>query len=71
MGIATLAGGTVTVNTTKVTANSRIFLTINGGNLANVGTTYISARIAGTSFTISSTNSQDVSNVAWLIVEPN
>ena len=71
MGVATLANGTITVNTTKVTANSRIFLTINGGNLNNVGTTYISSRTAGSSFTISSTNSQDASNVAWLIVEPN
>lgn len=71
MGVATLANGTITVNTTKVTASSRIFLTINGGNLNNVGTTYISSRTAGASFTISSTNSQDASNVAWLIVEPN
>ncbi len=71
MGVATLVSGTVTVNTSKVTANSRIFLTINGGSLANVGTTYISARTAGTSFTITSTNGQDASDVAWLIVEPN
>lgn len=70
MGTATLSGGTVTVNTTKVTANSRIFLTINGGTLTNVGSTYISARSAGTSFTISSTNVLDASQVAWLLFEP-
>lgn len=71
MGVATLSSGTVTVNTTKVTANSRIFLTINGGSLTNVGATYISARSAGTSFTISSTNASDASQVAWIIIEPN
>jgi len=71
MGTATLASGTVTVSTTKVTANSRIYLTINGGTLTNVGTPYISARSAGTNFTISSTNVLDASNVAWVIVEPN
>lgn len=71
MGIATLVAGTVTVNTTKVTANSRIFLTIDGGTLTNVGATYVSARTAGTSFTISSTNVLDASNVAWIIIEPS
>ena len=70
MGIATLSSGTVTVNTTAVTANSRIFLTVNGGTLTNVGTPYVSARSAGTSFTITSTNASDASDVAWLIIEP-
>lgn len=70
MGIATLSAGTVTVPTTKVTANSRIFLTIDGGTLTNVGATYVSARTAGTSFTISSTNILDASSVSWIIIEP-
>lgn len=70
MGIATLSSGTITVNTTAVTATSRIFLTINGGTLTNVGTPYVSARSAGNSFTITSTNGSDASNVAWLIIEP-
>lgn len=70
MGTATLSAGTVTVNTTAVTANSRIFLTVNGGTLTNVGSTYISARTAGTSFAISSTNVLDASQVAWIIIEP-
>lgn len=70
MGIATLSGGTVVVSTTKVTANSRIFLTVNGGTLTNVGTPYVSARTASTSFTITSTNASDVSDVAWIIIEP-
>lgn len=68
-GIATLVGGTVTVTNSSVTANSRIFLTIQspGGTL---GAIYISARSAGTSFTISSTSVVDTSVVAYLINEP-
>jgi hypothetical protein len=57
-------------STSEVTANSRIFLTINGGTLTNVGTPYISARTAATSFTITSTNASDVSNLAWILIEP-
>jgi hypothetical protein len=68
-GTATLSSGTVTVNTTKVTANSRIYLTVQNGGL-NVGSTYVSTRTAGTSFVITSTNIADASIVAWFIVEP-
>ena len=71
MGTSTLTAGTVVVSNTKVTANSRIFLTINGGSLVNVGTPYVSSRTAGTSFTISSTNVLDASSIAWLIMEPS
>lgn len=70
MGVATLVAGTVVVNTTKVTATSRIFLTTDGGTLTNLGSVYISARTAATSFTISSTNVLDASDVAWVILEP-
>lgn len=70
MGTATLSAGTVVVSTTKVTANSRIFLTVDGGTLTNLGTPYVSARTAGTSFTVSSTNVLDASNVAWVIFDP-
>lgn len=70
MGVATLASGTVTVSTSKVTANSRIFLTIDGGTITNVGSTYVSSRTAGTSFVIKSTNILDASNVSWVILEP-
>lgn len=70
MGTATLVGGTVVVSTTRVTASSRIFLTVNGGTLTNVGAVYISARTASTSFTITSVNVLDTSAVAWMIVEP-
>lgn len=68
-GTATLAAGTVTVANTSVTASSRIFLTVQsvGGDL---GMPYISARTAGTSFTITSTSSTDTSTVAYEIFEP-
>lgn len=70
MGTVTLVAGTVVVSTTKVTANSRIQLTTNGGTLTNVGSVYVSARTAGTSFTITSLNILDASSVAWFLVEP-
>jgi len=68
-GTATLVAGTVTVNTTGVTANSRIYLTAQTSGAAP-GALRISARVAGTSFTITSTSGTDTSLVAWLIVEP-
>lgn len=68
-GIATLVAGTVTVATTAVTANSRIMLTpqTSGGTPGFVG---ISARVAGTSFTITSSNAGDTSTVAYQVFEP-
>lgn len=70
VGTVTLTGGTATVNTTVVTANSIIQLTVQGGTLTNVGFQYISARVAGTSFTITSSNASDTSDVGWCIIEP-
>lgn len=71
MGAATLSGGAVTVNTTAVTANSRIFLSIQ--SLDTVATPMaigVTARVAGTSFTITSEDGTDTSVIAWMIVEP-
>lgn len=68
MGVATLSLGTVTVNTTAVTANSRIMLTKNSG--ASGGAVRVSARVAGTSFTITSSDATDSGTVAWIIFEP-
>lgn len=71
MGLATLVAGVAVVSTTKVTANSRIFLTRQslGGTL---GTSVdVTARTAGTSFTITAQGSiLDTSTVAWEIKEP-
>lgn len=71
MGVATLVGGTVVVSTTKVTANSRIFLTAQSLGTITVGQGLaVSARTAGTSFTILSQSALDTSVVAWEIKEP-
>lgn len=70
MGLATLAAGTVTVATTAVTANSRIYLTGQGDTAGTEGWLRVSARVAGTSFTITSSSGTDTSTVAWMIVEP-
>jgi hypothetical protein len=75
LNTATLgAGGTVTVSDTRITANSRIFLTTQNVNGGTIGKQYVSARVttpAGSqTFTISSTNNGDRSIVAYWIVEP-
>jgi hypothetical protein len=71
MGIVTLIGGTATVNTNKVTASSRIFLTPQLlGTIARPTAVGITARVVGVSFTITSMDITDTSDIAWLIVEP-
>lgn len=69
MGTAALVAGAVTVNTNKVTANSRIFLS-NQALGGAAGFLRISARVAGTSFTITSSSGTDTSTIAWWIVNP-
>lgn len=68
-GRNTLVAGTVTVNTTAITANSIVLLTRNvaGGT---VGDLSIGTRVAGTSFVINSANSLDTSSIGWMIIEP-
>jgi len=75
MGRATLVAGTVTVATTKVTANSEIFVErqTDGGT---VGASYSKTRVAGTSFTLTAKDgaganqTADTSTLSWWIVEP-
>lgn len=67
-GTGTLTGGTVTISTTAVTANSLVFLTDTSGSITNVGNLTISSKSAGVSFTVTSTNVLDVSTFNWLIV---
>ena len=68
LGTATLVAGTVTVANTNVTANARIFLTVQtpGGTQGHLSV----SRTAGTSFTITSTSNTDTSTVAYHIVKP-
>lgn len=70
-GVATLVAGTVTVATNKVTANSRIQLTTQAlGTVAAPKSIAVTARVAGTSFTITSEDATDTSVIAWTIIEP-
>jgi hypothetical protein len=69
MGIATLSSGTVTVSNTLVTANSRIFYSVQSSS-GTVGALSITARTPGSNFTITSLSPTDASTVAWEIKEP-
>jgi hypothetical protein len=70
-GVATLVAGTVTVANTSVTANSRIFLTVQSLGTVAVPSGYcVSARTPGTSFTILASVATDTSVVAYEIFEP-
>lgn len=70
-GVATLVAGTIVVNNTSVTANSRIFLTTQDPNGGTPGFLWISARTAATSFTIQSSSILDTGIVAYEIFEPS
>lgn len=67
-GSATLVAGTVTVNTTQVQANSLIMLT-HQNNSGTPGFVTVSARTAGTSFTILSSSATDTSLIGWVIID--
>lgn len=66
-GTATLSGGTIVVSNVNVTSHSRILLTAQDNN--TTGALRVSARTAGTSFTITSSNSGDSGLVAYEIFE--
>lgn len=71
MGTCTLVVGVCTVSTTKVTASSRIFLSVQSlGTVTLPKAVGVTARTAGTSFVIKSSDITDTSVVAWEIVEP-
>lgn len=69
MGTATLASGSSVVSNTSVTSTSRIVLTSNADG-GTPGWLRVSARTAGTSFTITSSSGTDASTVAWIMYEP-
>ena len=70
-GTATFVAGTVTVNTTKVTANSIILLTPQTlGTILRPTGVRVTARTAGTSFTITSMDITDTSIIGYIIIEP-
>jgi hypothetical protein len=67
MGRATLAGGTVTINTTAATATCEVQVTRRtpGGVLGHLSYSIV----AGTSITITSTSPTETSEVSWFIGE--
>ncbi len=71
MGVATLVGGTVTVANTSVTATSRIVLTPQTlGTILRPAALGVTARVAGTSFTVMSADATDTSTFTYIITEP-
>jgi hypothetical protein len=72
MGVVTLIGGTATVNTNKITAISRILMTPQTlGTITRPTGVGVTTRVPGVSFTITSMDVTDTSDIAWLIVEPS
>lgn len=72
VGTATLVGGTVTVNTTAVTANSVIILTVQSLGTVTVATPVaVTAKTAGTSFVITSSDNTDTSTIGYWIFDAN
>ncbi len=67
MGVSILSGGTVTVSTTNVASDSRIFLTYATG-FTNAGTLKVGTIVAATSFVINSSNASDANHVNWFIL---
>lgn len=68
-GSVALVGGTATVDTTAITADSLVFVSVQA--LGTVGVAQaigVTARVAGTSFTLTSADGTDTSTVAWMIV---
>jgi hypothetical protein len=68
MGVATLVAGTVTVANTSITANSRVFTTIQAAS-GTLGVHAIANIVPSTSFDIVSNSVLDASTVAYLIIE--
>jgi hypothetical protein len=68
-GTATLENGTVTVTNSDVQTGSIIQLTSQSDG-GTPGWLRVSARVAGTSFTITSSSNIDTSSVGWLMIQP-
>jgi hypothetical protein len=66
-GTSTLVAGTVTVNTTAVTASSIIVATCHTAG-GTQGILTVPTRTAATSFVITSSNAADTSTVDWIVV---
>lgn len=71
MGQAVLSGGTVVVTDASVTANTKIFISLNTlGTIAIAAAYDATTRTPGTNFTIKSSSGTDTSTVDYLMIEP-
>lgn len=66
VGSGTFSSGSVTINNTTVTADSKIFISYK--NCVNCGTAYIDSITAGASFVVKSNNGSDDSDFNYLII---
>jgi hypothetical protein len=66
---AALVAGTLLVANNSVTAATRFFLNHVGSAAGNMGALYVSAIVAGVSFTITSNNGADTDTIDVLMVE--
>lgn len=64
----TLSAGTVVVNNTSITANSKVFLQPTTVSPVS-GVLAVTAKSVGTSFTVTSSNVGDTNQFSWFIVE--
>lgn len=72
MGVVTLSAGSATILNSTVTANTRIFLTVNNQSSLNLlGFLRVTGRTPGVSFSISTGIALDFGSVvSWLLIEP-
>lgn len=68
-GRVTLVAGTATVNTAKALTASNILLTVQSlGTVTAATPVAVTARVNGTSFTITSSSNTDTSVIGWAIL---
>lgn len=67
-GSGTLVGGTITIANKTITANTQVFLSVS--TLSGTQGMLHVTRIAGTSFTITSSSNIDTSTISYILIEP-
>ena len=65
---AAMVAGTITISTNEIISGDNVSLSHFNLGSSNLGHLYVSAFVAGTSFTVTSSNGADTSNVAWQII---
>ena len=69
-GVATLVGGTATVNNSLISATNNVLITVQSlGTVSSPTPICVTSKVSGTSFTITSSDATDTSTIFWAIVE--